>query len=151
MLTFTNLADFSAHVGQPLGTTEYMTITQEMVNLFAEATGDHQWIHTDPERAAKLSPYKMPIAHGFLTLSLAPKLMAELYRIESVKMGINYGSNKVRFTNAVPVGSRLRMSVQLQSVEAQSKGFRVITECIFNVKGDPKPACVAELITLLFE
>lgn len=128
-----------------------MTITQEMVNLFAEATGDHQWIHTDPERAAKLSPYKTPIAHGFLTLSLAPKLMAELYRIDTVKMGINYGSNKVRFTNAVPVGSQLRMTAQLQSVEAQSKGFRVITECFFTIEGEQKPACIAELITLLFE
>ncbi|MVM32246.1 MaoC family dehydratase [Spirosoma sp. HMF4905] len=151
MLTFANLAEFSAHAGQPLGETEYMIITQEMINLFAQATGDHQWIHTDPELAARLSPYKTPIAHGFLTLSLAPKLMAELYRVESVKMGINYGSNKVRFTNAVPVESRLRMKVQLQSVEPQNKGYRIITECIFEVEGEQKPACVAELITLLFE
>ena len=80
MNTFTDLAHFSAHAGQSLGETDYMTITQEMVNLFAEATGDYQWIHTDPERAALESPYKVPIAHGFLTLSLAPKLMAQLYR-----------------------------------------------------------------------
>lgn len=151
MLTFTNLAEFSDHAGQSLGETAYMTITQDMINLFAQATGDHQWIHTDPDQAAQLSPYKTTIAHGFLTLSLAPKLMAELYRIESVKMGINYGSNKVRFTNAVPVGSHLRLKAQLQSVEPQNKGVRVITECIFEIEGNPKPACIAELITLLFE
>lgn len=151
MLTFANLAEFSAHAGQSLGETAYMTITQEMINLFAQATGDHQWIHTDPERAAQLSPFKTPIAHGFLTLSLAPKLMADLYRIESVKMGINYGSNKIRFTNVVPVGSHLRLKAQLQSVEPQNNGVRVITECTFELEGNPKPACVAELITLLFE
>ena len=151
MNTFTDLAHFSAHVGQSLGETNYLTITQEMVNLFAQATGDHQWIHTDPERASRESPYKTPIAHGFLTLSLAPKLMAELYRIESVKMGINYGANKIRFANAVPVGSRLRMRAHLQQVEPQNNGIRAIIDCIFQIEHETKPACVAELITLLFE
>lgn len=161
MQTFANLADFSAHAGQSLGETEYMTITQEMVDLFAQATGDHQWIHTDPERAARESPYKTAIAHGFLTLSLAPKLMAEIYRVESVKMGVNYGANKIRFTNAVPVGSRLRMKAWLHHVEPQNSNedtnggsagaVRAIVECAFEVEGETKPACVAELITLLFE
>lgn len=151
MLTFTNLADFSAHAGQSLGETDYMTITQEMVDLFAQATGDHQWIHTDSERAARESPYKTTIAHGFLTLSLALKLMAEIYRIESVKMGINYGANKIRFTNAVPVGSYLRMKAWLHHVEPQNNGHRAIIECVFEVEGQHKPACVAELIMLLFE
>lgn len=152
MLTFTNLAAFSAHVGQSLGETDYVTITQKMVNLFAEATSDHQWIHTDPERAARESPYKTTIAHGFLTLSLAPKLMAELYRIESVKMGINYGANKIRFTSAVPVGSRLRMQAQLKQVEQQNETtVKVFTDCIFATEGESKPVCVAELITLLSE
>jgi acyl dehydratase len=154
MQTFANLADFSAHAGQSLGETEYMTITQEMVDLFAQATGDQQWIHTDPERAALESPYKTSIAHGFLTLSLAPKLMAEIYRIESVKMGVNYGANKIRFTNAVPVGSRLRMKAWLHHAEPDVKtanSVRAIIECVFEVEGDHKPACVAELITLLFE
>ena len=151
MLTFPNLTEFAAHAGQALGKTDYMTITQEMVNQFAQATGDHQWIHTDPERATLESPYKVPIAHGFLTLSLAPKLMAELYRVESVKMGINYGANKIRFTRAVPVGSQLRLSAQLQSVEPQTSGVRVIVECLFEIEGETKPACIAELITLLFE
>lgn len=151
MLTFSNLAAFSAHAGQSLGQTNYLTITQEMVNLFAEATGDYQWIHTDPERASRESPYKTTVAHGFLTLSLAPKLMAELYRVESVKMGINYGANKIRFTNAVPVGSRLRMSAKLQQVEPYNNGVRSTVECLFDVEGQSKPVCIAELITLLFE
>jgi len=154
MLTFVNLAEFSAHVGQSLGETDYITITQEMVNLFAQATGDHQWIHTDPERAARESPYKTPIAHGFLTLSLAPQLMAKLYKIESVKLGINYGANKIRFINAVPVGSRLRMKGHLHSVDTQNtdpRTDRVIIQCTFEVEGQQKPACVAELITLLLE
>ena len=154
MLTFANLTELSTHINESLGETDYLTITQEMVNLFAQATGDQQWIHTDPERASRESPYKTPIAHGFLTLSLAPKLMAELYRIESVKMGINYGANKIRFTNAVPVGSRLRMKARLQRVElqtAESRSVKVFIECVFEVEGQQKPACIAELITLLFE
>lgn len=151
MLTFTNLVEFSAHAGQSLGETEYMIITQQMVDLFAQATGDNQWIHTDSERALLESPYKLTIAHGFLTLSLAPKLLAEIYQIESVKMGINYGANKIRFTNAVPVGSRLRMKAWLHHVEPQDNGYRAIIECVFEVEGEHKPACIAELIILLLE
>ncbi|RYC67029.1 MULTISPECIES: MaoC family dehydratase [Spirosoma] len=163
MRLFANLAEFSAHAGQSLGETEYMTITQDMVDQFAQATGDQQWIHTDPERAARESPYKTSIAHGFLTLSLAPKLMAEIYRVESVKMGINYGANKIRFTNAVPVGSRLRMKAWLHHAEPDQRStqtnsdpgevpaVRAIVECVFEVEGEHKPACVAELITLLIE
>lgn len=151
MIPFTNLSEFAAHTGQSLGETDYITITQDMIDQFAQATGDHQWIHTDPERANKESPYKAPIAHGFLTLSLAPRLMAQLYRIESVKMGINYGANKIRFTNAVPVNSRLRMRGWLHHTEPMSNGLRVIVECVFEVEGAAKPACIAELITLLLE
>ncbi|ADB41605.1 MaoC family dehydratase [Spirosoma linguale] len=151
MKTFTDLSHFSAHAGQSLGETDYLIITQEMVNLFAEATGDHQWIHTDPVRAGNESPFGVPIAHGFLTLSLAPKLMAQLYRIDSVRMGINYGANRIRFTNVVPVGSRLRMKAMLKTVEPQDKGVRVIMECVFELEHASKPACIAELITLLFE
>lgn len=151
MLTFTNLVEFSAHAGQSLGETAYQTITQERVQLFAEATGDHQWIHTDPALAAHHSPFKTTIAHGFLTLSLAPALMAELYRIESVTMGINYGANKIRFMNPVPVGSRLQMKAVLLQVEPHLQGVRSTIECTFMLEGHAKPACVAELITLLFE
>jgi len=156
MQIFATLADFSAHVGQSLGESEYMTVTQEMVNKFAEATGDYQWIHLDAERAKRESPYGTPIAHGFLTLSLAPKLMAEIYKIESVKMGINYGANKVRFTGAVPVGSRVRMKAWLHHAEATNgtggaTGIRAVVECVFEVEGQTKPACIAELISLFFE
>ncbi|WP_040006615.1 MaoC family dehydratase [Fibrisoma limi] len=156
MQTFANLAEFSAHAGQSLGESEYMTINQEMIDLFAQATGDHQWIHTDPERATRESPYKAPIAHGFLTLSLAPKLLGEIYSVESVKLAINYGANRIRFTNAVPAGSRLRAKAWLHHAEPQNKnedgnGVRAIIECAFEIEGEHKPACVAELIMLLFE
>jgi len=159
MQTFANLADFSAQAGQHLGETDYITITQEMVDLFAKATGDDQWIHTDPDRAAQESPYKVAIAHGFLTLSLAPKLVAGIFSIESVRTSVNYGANKIRFTNAVPVGSRLRMKAWLHHAEALNNnedarnrpGIRATIECVFEVDGQEKPACIAELITLLYE
>ncbi len=138
-----------------------MTVTPEMVQKFADATGDHQWIHLDEEKARQFSPYGRTIAHGFLTLSLAPKLMAEVYRVESVKMGVNYGANKIRFTGAVPVGSRVRMKAWLHHVEPTNAGtpdrnegttgVRAIVECVFEVEGQTKPACVAELISLLYE
>lgn len=152
MQTFSNLTEFAAHTGQSLGESDYLTITQEMVNQFADATGDHQWIHIDIDRAARESPFRRTIAHGFLTLSLAPKLMADIYQVDSVKMGINYGTNKVRFMNPVPVGSRVRMRAWLQQVEPQqNNGIRAIVEAVFEIEGADKPACVAELISLLFE
>lgn len=156
MQTFATLADFSAHAGQSLGESAYMTISPDMVQKFAEATGDHQWIHLDEEKAKQFSPYGTTIAHGFLTLSLAPKLMAEIYTVESVKMGINYGANKIRFTGAVPVGSRVRMKAWLHHAEPTNAnegaaGVRAIVECVFEVEGQQKPACVAELISLLYD
>lgn len=159
MKLFANLTEFSAQTGQLLGQTDYITITQEMINLFAQVTGDDQWIHTDEDRAARESLHGHTIAHGFLTLSLAPKMMAEIYQIESVRMGVNYGANKIRFTNPVPVGSHLRMKAWLRHAEEQnhsertrnSSGVKVIIECVFEVRGQNKPACVAELITLLYE
>lgn len=152
MLTFDTLAAFRAHVGQPLGTGEWVTITQEMVNDFAKATGDHQWIHVNTEMAAKFSPFKTTIAHGFLTLSLAPKCMYEMYQVKSVKLGLNYGTNKVRFTAPVPTGSRVRMHATLKEVEDQQpNGIKSVVEALFELEGSAKPACVAELITLMFE
>lgn len=156
MTSFPNLDAFTAHVGQELGTTDWITISQEQIQQFANATGDHQWIHTEPDRAVRESPYKTTIAHGFLTLSLAPRLLSDIYHIESVKMGVNYGANKIRFTNAVPSGSRLRMKAWLQHVDPQqaaegSRGIRITVDCVFEVEGQTKPACVAELIMLLFE
>lgn len=156
MQTFPNLDAFTAHAGQELGTTDWVTISQEQIQRFAEATGDHQWIHLEPERAARESPYKTTIAHGFLTLSLAPHLLSTIYSIESVKMAINYGANKIRFTNAVPSGSQVRMKAWLHHVEPTNAnesiaGVRAIIECVFEVEGQHKPACVAELVMLLFD
>ena len=152
MITFQNLAQFRESVGQEIGVSPWETITQGHINDFADATGDHQWIHIDRKKAAEESPYKTTIAHGFLTLSLAPKLMADLYRVTSVKVGINYGANKVRFMAPVPSGSRVRMRMVLQKVTDQSPdGVRAVTKCTFELEGSEKPVCVAELITLLFE
>ena len=155
MKTFPTLNDFAAQAGQELGTSDWVTISQAQIQQFADATGDHQWIHLEPERAVRESPYKNTIAHGFLTLSLAPMLLATLYEIKSVKMGINYGANKVRFTNAVPSGSQVRMKAWLNHVEPEHRGeatgVRAIFECVFEVGGQTKPACIAELIVLLFE
>lgn len=152
MKTYQNLAKFSEDVGREIGVSPWETITQDQINVFADATGDHQWIHIDKKKAAAQSPYKTTIAHGYLTLSLAPRLMWELYRVSSVKMAVNYGADKVRFTDPVPSGSRIRMRVTLQEVQDYPPdGLRVTTKCIFEREGSDKPVCVAELITLLFE
>lgn len=156
MISFPNLDALTAHAGQELGTTDWIIISQEQIQQFADATGDHQWIHVEPDRAVRESPYKTTIAHGFLTLSLAPRLLSDIYNVTSVKMGVNYGANKIRFTNAVPSGSRLRMKAWLQHVDPQpapegSRGVRITVECVFEVEGQTKPACVAELIMLLFD
>jgi acyl dehydratase len=152
MKTFQNLAEFREQLGLEIGVSSWETISQAQINAFADATGDHQWIHIDEEKAARLSPFKTTIAHGFLTLSLAPKLMAELYKIESVKIGVNYGTNKVRFTAPVPAGRRIRMRMALKEIEEQApNGIRTTAECVFELEGSDKPACIAELITLLFE
>ena len=156
MRIFANLNEFSALAGQSLGHTPYLTITQAMVDQFAEATGDRQWIHTDPARARAESPFGAPIAHGFLTLSLAPQLLASLYRIDSVKIGINYGANRIRFMQSVPVDSQLRLQATLKQVEPQpapagQSGLRATFDCVFERAGSDKPVCVAELITLFFE
>jgi acyl dehydratase len=152
MKTFQNLAEFRQQVGQEIGVSLWHTISQAQINAFADATGDHQWIHIDQQKAATHSPFGTTIAHGFLTLSLAPKLMSEAYRIGSVKMGVNYGANKVRFTAPVPSGSRVRMRMTLKEAEdLPPQGIRATADCVFELEGSDKPACVAELITLLFE
>lgn len=116
--TFSSAADITAAVGDELGTSDWVTVTQERVNQFAEATGDHQWIHVDPERAARESPFGGPIAHGYLSLSLLPMLGWQIYTVANAKLGINYGSNKVRFPAPVPVGSEVRLRATLQSADA---------------------------------
>lgn len=137
------------HVGEHLGYSSWHTVTQEQVNLFAEATGDHQWIHTDVERA-KAGPFGGPIAHGYLTLSLAPVLLGQVLHVDGVKMGVNYGTNKVRFPSPVPVGSKLRLGGKLLNVEDVSGGKQVTIEATFEVEGATKPSCVAELVFRYF-
>jgi acyl dehydratase len=151
MKTFINLAELKTMVGQEIGVTPYLIVTQEMINDFAKATLDFQWIHVDVEMATQFSPFKTPVAHGFLTLSLAPKFMADLFTVSSVKMGVNYGANKIRFTSAVPSGSHVRMRGHLASVEDVPSGIRLTMNCIFEIEGKAKPACVAELISVLYE
>jgi acyl dehydratase len=129
-----------------------MVITQEMINDFAKATHDFQWIHVNEEMAKKYSPFKAPVAHGFLTLALAPKFFAELFSVKSVKMGVNYGANKIRFTSAVPSGSKVRMKASLiETEEIQPTGLKITVNCVFEIEGLEKPVCIAELISILYE
>ncbi len=132
-------------VGEHLGYSPYLAITQDRVNLFAEATGDYQWIHVDVERA-KAGPFGGPIAHGYLTLSLGPVFYPQVVRIEGFSMGVNYGANKVRFPSPVPVGANLRMGVKLLAVEDIAGGIQSTMEFTFECEGAPKPSCVAEII-----
>lgn len=135
--------------GQTLGTSEWMEIDQDRVNMFADATGDHQWIHVNKEMAEQ-SPFGSTIAHGFLTLSLLPMLMNETYTINKVAMGINYGCNKVRFINPVKVGSRVRGTSEVVSVEEAGGGIQLVVKATIEIEGEEKPACVAETVTRLF-
>ena len=136
--------------GQHIGYSDYVEITQEMVDTFADATGDHQWIHVDVERAKKESPFGGPIAHGYLTLSLIPHLSAGMLPIKGVTRGINYGSDKVRFTNMVRVGKRVRMRQKLIGAEPKAGGMQIKNECTIEIEGEERPACVAETISVLY-
>jgi acyl dehydratase len=133
-------------VGRHLGWSDWNEITQDQVNRFADATGDHQWIHVDPERAAKESPFGGPIAHGYLTLSLAPVLLRDVLRVEGVSMGVNYGLNKLRFPAPVPVGGKLRVGATLAEVEDIPGGAQAALDLVFEVEGQDKPACVAQAV-----
>ncbi|MEV0247731.1 MaoC family dehydratase [Nocardia sp. NPDC050712] len=150
MKIFDGTAELEQAVGTHLGYSDWHTITQEQVNLFAEATGDHQWIHVDPVRAAD-GPYGTTIAHGYLTLSLLPMLVSEVYRVDGLKMAINYGSDKVRFPAAVPVGSRVRAGIELVALDRKSSGVQVSTRVTIEIEGAAKPACVAEPLAVLVD
>jgi acyl dehydratase len=139
------LEELKANVGEHLGYSEWKLITQEQVNLFAEATGDHQWIHTDPERAKK-GPFGGAIAHGYLTLSLLPALLPEVAVVDGIKLAVNYGAGKVRFPSPVPVGARVRVGAKVGSVEETTGGFQVSWDTAVEVEGAAKPALVAEVI-----
>ena len=132
-------------VGDHLGYSNWHEVTQEQVNLFADATGDHQWIHVDVERA-KAGPFGGPIAHGYLTLSLTPTLLTEVFGVTGVAMGINYGLNKLRFPSPVPVGSKVRAGVELAGVEEVSGGAQVTLNVTYEIEGATKPVCVAEVL-----
>lgn len=147
---FETLADFKAAVGEELGTSEWVEVTQEKINLFADATGDHQWIHVDPERAAK-GPFGKPIAHGYLTLSLLPVLTEQIYSVESVVMGVNYGANKVRFPHPVPVDSRVRATATLKETQDIAIGTQAVLTVVVEIDGVEKPACIAEVVYVLSE
>ncbi|MGV9744408.1 MaoC family dehydratase [Rhodococcus zopfii] len=150
MRVFQGIAEIEAAVGEHLGYSEWLEITQERVNTFADATGDHQWIHVDPERAAS-GPYGTTIAHGYLTLSLLPVLGSQIFTVEGLKMRINYGSNKVRFPAPVPVGSKIRAGVTVTSVERTAKGANLIVSYTVEVDGGDKPALIAETVAVLVE
>ncbi|MDD4866647.1 MAG: MaoC family dehydratase [Mycobacterium sp.] len=146
MRTFDSVAQLSAVAGKTIGQSDWVAITQEDVNLFADATGDHQWIHVDPERAAA-GPFGTTIAHGFLTLALLPRLQHQIYAINGIKLAINYGLNKVRFPAPVPVGSRVRAQTSLVGVEELGNGaVQATLSTTIEIDGAPKPACVAESI-----
>ena len=144
---FASYADVRAAVGQDVAVTDWITITQEQVNQFAQATGDHQWIHVDPERA-KQGPFGAPVAHGYLTLSLLAQFMQHTVAVDGATMGVNYGLNKVRFPAPVPVGSRLRAHIKLLAAEpVQPDGMQMTWGVTVEREGSDKPVCVAETLS----
>ncbi|GAB3072267.1 MaoC family dehydratase [Nocardioides zeae] len=145
---FHGVDELQQAVGEHLGHSGWMEVTQERIDAFADATGDHQWIHTDPSRAAA-GPFGATVAHGFLTLSLLPVLTDEVYRVEGVSMGVNYGSDKVRFPAPVPAGSRIRAGVELRGVTPISLGFQVATRVTIEREGGDKPACVVDMLAVV--
>jgi acyl dehydratase len=150
--TVDGIAGLRELVGSHLGHSEWLEVTQERVNTFADATGDHQWIHVDAERAKAESPFGGPIAHGYLTLSLGPVLMPQILTVSGIRMGVNYGLDKVRFLNPVPVGANLRLGAELTKVdELPGNGAQVYMTFTFEIEGVDKPACVAEIIFRYYE
>lgn len=151
-LEIENFSAFRALEGKNLPEGDWMTVTQEMINDFAKATGDFQWIHVDVEKATKHSPFKKPVAHGFMSVSLLAKMLAESIQVKSAKMGVNYGLNKVRFPSPVPVDSRLRLVGSISNIEEYSDtGLKITWHCVVEIEGSEKPACAAEFLSLMFE
>ncbi len=148
MKTFNGVDELRAAVGEHLGHSDWHTITQEQIDQFAEATGDHQWIHVDAEKAAA-GPFGTTIAHGFLTLSLLPMLTWQVYEVTGVSAGLNYGANKLRFPSPVPVGSKVRAGVELLDVTPNTMGFQVATRVTIEREGGDKPACVVDMLAIV--
>jgi acyl dehydratase len=143
---FERPSDLLTAVGADLGTTDWMEITQERIDTFADATGDHQWIHVDPERA-KVGPFGATIAHGYLTLSLVNTFLPDLLEVRNVSMGVNYGTDKTRFPAPVPVGSRIRGRAELSGAEAVKGGVQARVTVTVEIEGNDRPACVVETIS----
>ena len=151
-LELENIESFRELEGKTLPAGDWLTVTQGMINDFAKATMDFQWIHIDVEKATKYSPFKKPVAHGFMSLSLLAKLLKDVLLIKSVKMGVNYGLNKVRFPSPVLVDSRLRLIGAIQKIENYGdNGVKITWNCVVETDESDKPACVAEFISLMFE
>ncbi|HZT86559.1 MAG TPA: MaoC family dehydratase [Stellaceae bacterium] len=151
MLEVERPADLLAYKGKEMGVSDWYTVSQEQIDKFADATGDHQWIHVDVERAKKEMPGGKTIAHGWLTLSLVPRLAATIYRVKNRSRGINYGANRVRFTGTVPAGARIRLHLKLKDVERVEGGVRITSESSMEIEGGGKPVLVAETIGLVFD
>jgi acyl dehydratase len=151
-LIFNSIEEFRSMEGKPLPNGQWYTVTQQMINDFANATLDKQWIHVDEERAEKESPFKSTVAHGFMSVSMLSKLLEDVFTIKSLQMGLNYGLNKVRFPNPVPVNSELRLLSSVKQIDnLGNNGIKVTFSCTVEIKGQEKPACVAEFIAALFE
>ncbi len=148
--TFEHLEDMQGHVGKEIGLSDWLTIDQETINGFAKLTKDEQWIHVDVEKSTQYSPYKTTIAHGFLVLSLASHFSYECMAFKDVGMGVNYGLDKVRFTNATPVGAKIRGRVSLMEYEAKEGGAKYKLKLVMELDGQEKPACIAEWIGLAY-
>jgi acyl dehydratase len=149
MLTVNGIDDLKTRVGDELGVSEWHEVSQPDIDAFADVTGDDQWIHVDPERA-KETPFGGTIAHGYYTLSLAPKFSYELFKLDGVAFGLNYGLNKVRFPAPLPVGSKVRMRMELQSVDDIPGGAQITMKLTFEREGGDKPVCVAESLSRVF-
>lgn len=146
-----SVSSLKSFVGRKLGVSEWVTVTQAQIQSFAEATGDYQWIHVDVERAKRDSPFKQPIAHGYLTISLAPVLLPQVVQVEGVRMAVNYGLESMRLPAPVPAGARLRMAAELKDVrDMPGGGARVTFGMIFEVEGGAKPACIADAIYVYY-
>jgi acyl dehydratase len=148
MRVFDGVADLEKAVGTHLGHSEWHTVDQDQIDAFAAATGDHQWIHVDPAKAAE-GPFGSTVAHGFLTLSLLPILTWQVYTVEGVKMIVNYGADKLRFPSPVPVGSRVRAGVELNAVTPIALGYQVALRVTIERDGGDKPACVADMLAVV--
>jgi acyl dehydratase len=151
MIELERPADLTHYIGKEIGVSDWFTVDQAIIDKFADATGDHQWIHVDVERAKREMPGGRTIAHGYLTLSLVPRLALTIYRVKNRSRGLNYGSNRIRFTGQVPVGSRIRLRQKIKSVELVEGGVRITSENAVEVEGASRPALVAETISMQFD